>query len=178
MIEDIAPDEEKKTILPRSVVDRFDRTFGLAAGVALFVLMSVGTIDVVGRYVFSAPLRGGFEYVKICMALIVFLALPSIVAREEHILVDVFESFVPRRLRRFTRFLGMAISLAVVLGLVWVTYLRASSFYDSGEQFVLFAAPLYPVAYFIFAMWIICAAIMIVQLYRYPRFARDLEDKQ
>ena len=178
MSEDIVADGEKETILPRPMVDWADRTFGLAAGVALFVLMAIVTVDVVGRYLFSAPLRGGFEYVKICMALIVFLALPVIVAREEHIRVDVFEAFVPRRLRRFTRLLGFGISLAVVIGLVWVSYLRASSFYASGEQFVLFPAPLYPVAYFIFAIWVICAAIMLVQLSRYPKFARRLESSQ
>jgi TRAP-type transport system small permease protein len=177
MTDEILRDDDKETILPRAVVRRLDKTFGFAAGLALFLLMAVVSVDVVGRYFFSAPLRGGFEYVKICMALIVFLALPAIVAREEHIQVDVFETFVPRRLRRFTRLLGLAISLAVVTGLTWVCYLRASSFYASGEQFVLFAAPLYPVAYFIFAIWVICVAIMLVQLFRYPRFASRSEDR-
>jgi TRAP-type transport system small permease protein len=178
MSDEILRDEDKETILPRPVVDRLDRTFGFAAGLALLLLMAVVTVDVVGRYLFAAPLRGGFEYVKICMALLVFLALPVIVAREEHIQVDVFEGLVPRRLRYFTRFLGFVISLAVVTGLIWVCYLRASSFYASGEQFVLFSAPLYPIAYFIFAIWVICAAIMLVQLFRYPKLARRSEDNQ
>lgn len=171
-------DSNKKTILSRTVLTRFDKTFGVAAGLALLLLMIVVSVDVVGRYVFSAPLRGGFEYVKICMALVVFLALPPIVAREEHIQVDVFENMVPRWLRHFTPVLGFVISLGVVIGMVWVSYIRASSFYATGEQFVLFSAPLYPVAYFIFAIWVICAAIMIVQLARYPKFIRSPGDNQ
>jgi TRAP-type transport system small permease protein len=171
-------DHEKKTILSRSVVARLDRTFGIIAGAVLFVLMVVVAVDVIGRYIFSAPLRGSFEYIQICMALLVFLALPVIVGREENVQVEVFEVFIPRPLRRFTRLLGFAITIVVAAGLVWVSFKRASTFYASGEQFVLLPAPLYPVAYFILAMFAVALAIMLVQFVKYPRHLRDSENKQ
>lgn len=178
MSEEPGLDGEKKTILSRGSVARLERTFGVAAGVMLLVLMLVVTVDVIGRYVFSAPLSGSFEYVQICMALLVFLALPVIVARQDNVQVEVFEVFIPRPVRRFTRLLGFAISIAVVAGLVWILFLRASSFHSSGERFVLLPAPLYPVAYFIFAMWAVCLVIMLFQLAKYPGFVAKSENKE
>lgn len=172
------PGGGKSTILGHAVVSRLDRTFGLAAGVVLFVLMLVVAVDVVGRYLFSSPLRGSFEYVQICMALLVFLALPVVAARDENVQVEVFEALVPRRLRFFTRLLGFAISTMVVAGLVWVAFTRASSFHASGERFVLLPAPLYPVAYFIFAMWVICLALALVQFLKLPRHLRKTDHIQ
>ena len=166
-------DGDKKTILSRGVLARLDKTFGVAAGVILFLLMLVVTVDVIGRYIFTAPLRGSFEYIQICMALIVFLALPVIVAREENVQVEVFEVFIPKRLRPFARLLGFALSIAIVAGLVWISFNRASSFHSSGERFVLLPAPLYPVAYFIFAMWMVCLAIMIAQFLLRGRRSED-----
>lgn len=172
------PDTGRRTILSRSIVTRLDRTFGLAAGAALFALMLVVAVDVIGRYVFNAPLSSSFEYVQICMALLVFLALPVVVARQDNIQVEVFEVFIPRPFRRFTRLLGFAISVTIVAGLVWVSYARASSFHDSGERFVLLPMPLYPVAYFIFAMWAVCLAIMLFQFVKYAGFTGKSEDQE
>lgn len=178
MSEEPGLDGEKKTILGRGVVARLDGTFGIAAGVMLFILMLVVTVDVIGRYIFSAPLRGSFEYVQICMALLVFMAIPVIVAREENVQVEVFEIFIPKPLRRFTRLLGFAVSIAIVAGLVWISLKRASSFHYSGERFVLLPAPLYPVAYFIFAMWVVCLVIMLFQFVKYPGFVGKSENDQ
>lgn len=175
MSEEPGLDADKKTILRRSFVRRMDKTFGAAAGCLLFVLMTVVTVDVIGRYLFSSPLSGSFEYVQICMAMIVFLALPVVAAREETVQVEVFEVFIPRAIRRYTRILGFALTLAIVSGLVWVAFKRAASFHESGERFVLLPAPLYPVAYFIFAMWAICLAVMILQFVKYPKHLRETE---
>ncbi len=178
MNEEPSLDSNRKTILSRGVVARFDRTFGAVAGVILFVLMLVVTVDVIGRYIFNAPLHGSFEYIQICMALIVFIALPVIVVREENVQVEVFEVFIPRPLRRFTRIFGFALSTAIVAGLAWVAFRRAATFHASGERFVLLPAPLYPVAYFIFAMWLVCLLIMVFQFVKMSAHTRRPEDGQ
>ncbi len=36
-----------------------DRVLGAAAAVLLFILMAVTAVDVIGRYIFNWPLRGG-----------------------------------------------------------------------------------------------------------------------
>ena len=170
MSEEAGFEGEKKTILGPGFVGRIDRTFGIAAGIMLFVLMMVVTVDVIGRYLFSAPLHGSFEYVQICMAMVVFLALPVIVARDDNVQVDVFEVMIPKALRRITRMIGFTISVAVVAGLTWITFLRAHSFYVSDERFFLLPLPLYPVAWFIFATWAVCLVIVLIQLVKYPAF--------
>jgi TRAP-type C4-dicarboxylate transport system permease small subunit len=140
--------------------------------------MVVVTVDVVGRYIFNAPLHGSFEYIQICMALIVFIALPVIVVREENVQVEVFEVFIPKTIRPLTRMLGSALTLVIVAGLVWIAFKRAASFHESGERFVLLPAPLYPVAYFIFAMWLVCLGVMILQFVKYSKRIRETETEK
>jgi len=174
--DDLNQNGGEKTILPRTIVAGLDGLFGVAAGIVLFLLMVVVTVDVIGRYIFSAPLHGSFEYIQIGMAVLVFLALPAVVARDENVQVEVFQVLIPKPVRRFALIFGFAISVVAVAVLAWVCYLRASSFHASGERFALLPIPLYPIAYFIFAMWAVCVVIMLVQLVRYPRFLRKPEN--
>ena len=103
MSEETNTNDEKKTILAWRWIRLLDKTFGIAAGLVLFVLMVVVTVDVVGRYIFSAPLQGAYEYIQIGMALLVFLAMPVITARQENVEVEVFRVLIPKPLRFFAR---------------------------------------------------------------------------
>ena len=164
---DIAPLETaKKTLLGPTWTVWLDRTFGTLAGFILFGVMVVVVVDVIGRYAFSAPLQGGYEYIRIGMALIVFLALPVITAREENIEVEVFQVLIPRVLRHATRIIGAFIAVSTVSILTYVSFVRSVSFHKSGELFTLLDVPLYPVAYFIFVMWLVTLVITIAQLFR------------
>ncbi|MCM0020683.1 MAG: TRAP transporter small permease [Tagaea sp.] len=64
----------------------------LAIGVAVLVCASV-----LGRWLFSAPVRGDFEFVRIATALAVFAYLPYTQARRANINVDTFTQFLPPR---------------------------------------------------------------------------------
>mgnify|MGYP001461206897 FL=1 len=48
----------------------------LISSCVLFALMMLTCIDVVGRYVFHGPVRGGTELTEFALAIIVFSILP------------------------------------------------------------------------------------------------------
>ena len=52
-----------------------DRVLGAAAAVLLFCLMAVTTVDVIGRYIFNFPLRGGFEITELLLLTLIFAGL-------------------------------------------------------------------------------------------------------
>lgn len=60
-------------------------TLGVGAALLLFSLILVTCVDVIGRYFFSAPLRGAFEITELLLAALVFTALPLTTERREHI---------------------------------------------------------------------------------------------
>ena len=169
MADDIEPlDADRQSALAAA----FEGTFGLAAGLVLFALMSITVVDVVGRYLLNAPLPAGYELIQIGMALIVFAALPVCTARNEQIRVEVFQLIFPRRLRARLNALSLVISLVVILGFVWLLLQRARSFFEFEETTQNLQVPLAPLAVFITASWAISALIVLVQLARWRRAVR------
>jgi TRAP-type C4-dicarboxylate transport system permease small subunit len=63
------------------------------AALVLFGMMLITCYDVVGRYFFNAPLYSGSELVQVSMAGVIFLSLPVMFFRHEHIVVDLFPIF-------------------------------------------------------------------------------------
>lgn len=66
---------------------------------ALFILMALSFVDVIGREVFNHPLPGAMELTELLMATIIFAVLPSISYRGEQIAVDLLDPFLPRKIK-------------------------------------------------------------------------------
>ena len=64
----------------------------LALGVALLV-----TVSVLGRWLFSSPIEGDFEFVKMATALAVFCCLPYTQVQRGNIMVDSLTTRLPAR---------------------------------------------------------------------------------
>ena len=75
--------------------------FGLRAalavlgGVLLMALMGMTVTDVIGRYLFNAPLRGATELTELLLAAVVFLGLPAVALADEHVTVDLVTDRMP-----------------------------------------------------------------------------------
>jgi TRAP-type C4-dicarboxylate transport system permease small subunit len=85
---------------------------GGAAGVFLAIMMLLTVADVLLRAFANRPIRGMYEIVELLLACSFFIALPAVFLRDEHIVVDVVDSFAPRwvpALRRMTEVLAIAV---------------------------------------------------------------------
>jgi TRAP-type C4-dicarboxylate transport system permease small subunit len=93
----------------------------LEAVMAAFLLaMAVITgIDVIGRYVFNAPLRGGYEIVQYLMAVSVFAALPLAARAEGHLTISLFTGRLGGRARHWHRIVILIISAGTLAFLAW-----------------------------------------------------------
>jgi TRAP-type C4-dicarboxylate transport system permease small subunit len=84
-------------MLPRTILPLIERLTGpvaifgglLALGVAALVVVSV-----LGRWLFSMPVEGDFEFVKMATAIGVFAYLPFTQARRGNIMVDTFTGWM------------------------------------------------------------------------------------
>jgi TRAP-type C4-dicarboxylate transport system permease small subunit len=68
----------------------------IASALLLFAMMMLTFADVVGRYVFTAPIFGAAEMVQFLLAMTIFAGLCLVNARDEHITVELFESQLDR----------------------------------------------------------------------------------
>ncbi|HEY7457661.1 MAG TPA: TRAP transporter small permease [Xanthobacteraceae bacterium] len=97
----------------------------LTALVALvmFAMMMLTTIDVAGRFLLNAPVKGSDELVSFLLATLIFASLPLITWDERHITVRLFDRWIIGRLHRVLDVLLSATStivLAVVTYRMWI----------------------------------------------------------
>jgi TRAP-type C4-dicarboxylate transport system permease small subunit len=72
---------------------KVSRSISLLAGLVLLWIVAITCVDVVGRYFFNSPLYAGAEIIKVSMAGVIFLSLPYMFFKNEHIIVDLFPIF-------------------------------------------------------------------------------------
>ena len=95
-----------------TVLDTLDKCLMAVIAVVMFSMMAVTFIDVTGRYVFSAPIPGGFELIQFLMPLAMFGALPVITRSDEHIVISVLEGVLGSSgawIQRFLVLIGCAV---------------------------------------------------------------------
>jgi TRAP-type C4-dicarboxylate transport system permease small subunit len=68
------------------------------AGATLFGMMLLTTADVGGRYFFNSPILGAVELTQLMLAALVFLSLPVVCWRQEHVSVDLLDAVFPVKL--------------------------------------------------------------------------------
>jgi len=101
------------------------RACGLIAGLCLAGMMLLTVADVALRAAFNTPIRGVYELVELLLAGTFFLALPAVFLRDDHILVNLFDTALPRLVPLLRR--AYAALAAIVLGVVaWQGFLAAA----------------------------------------------------
>ncbi len=108
---------------------------GLSA-FTLLALMMITVVDVVGRYVFNHPLTGSTELTEIAVGIVVFSVFPIITWRNEQVVVDILDGFVPPRLHFIRTVLFNLIISGSLLYLgqrIWVLGQRSLSYEEVTE---------------------------------------------
>lgn len=91
---------------------------GLSA-ITLFALMLITCIDVSGRYLFNSPLTGSTELTEIAVGLVIFSVFPIITWRNDHVVVDLLDRFVPPHIHLIRTIL---FNLLIAVALVFLGY--------------------------------------------------------
>jgi len=101
------------------------RACGLAAAIFLAAMMLLTVADVTLRAAFNTPIRGVYELVELLLAGTFFVALPAVFLRDDHIVVNLIDDFIPRWIPALKR--AAAMLAVIVLGvLAWQGFLAAA----------------------------------------------------
>ncbi|WP_339115168.1 TRAP transporter small permease [Thioclava sp. GXIMD2076] len=131
-------------------------------GILLMAMMGLTVVDVVGRYLFNAPLKGAAELTELLLCATIFLGLPAVALRNEHVTVDLVTDAMPDRWQPWRR-MACGIFSAVVLGVVtWRIWVYADQIAGYGGATTNLLLPIAPLGYFC----AICTAVgMIMAVY-------------
>ena len=81
------------------------------------VLLTVA--DVALRAVANRPIRGMVDLIELGLACTIFVALPAVFLRDEHLVVDVIDHVAPKRVVRWLDRFGAALSAFVLAVMAW-----------------------------------------------------------
>ena len=146
---------------------------GAIAGVLLFGMMTLTFIDVVLRYVFNAPLRGSFEVTELMLVVLIFAALPLVSRREEHVVMDFLDRFLPLRIYRALRALEHIVSAAVMTGMGCLLWQKATKLAAYGDTSAILRIELAPFVYAIALLIFVTALIHLGLVFSRRRDPRD-----
>jgi TRAP-type transport system small permease protein len=118
----------------------------LLAGVLLIALMVVTGVDVIGRYILTAPLPGAFEMTEILLVALVFAALPLVSREGGHIEVDLLVAFLPGALLRALAVFGAILSAGVLIFVAWQLARLGSHQWAEGARSISLRIPYAPFA--------------------------------
>jgi TRAP-type C4-dicarboxylate transport system permease small subunit len=140
----------------------FDRTLGAVLSLLVFIMMGLTFVDVFGRLAFNSPLPGGYEITQMAVGLVVYLGLPVVSARREHITIGLIEHLFPRGFRRVQHAV-----INLVLGLMTVAWGRevwtqAATLDVRNELFMNLQIKVAPVVYVMGGLTFLAAAAFLV----------------
>jgi TRAP-type C4-dicarboxylate transport system permease small subunit len=92
---------------------------GCLAALFLAGMVLLTVADVLLRTFFNYPLPGMIELIELGLACTIFIALPVVFLREEHLVVDVIDHLTAPAVMRILKLTGMTVSLAVLVVMAW-----------------------------------------------------------
>jgi TRAP-type C4-dicarboxylate transport system permease small subunit len=142
-----------------------DRVLGAAAAILLFCLMAVTTVDVIGRYLFNIPLRGGFEMTELLLLTLIFAGLPLVSRADEHVTMDFIDGLFGERGRQWLRRIVELVCGLILIGLAWRVYIKAGKIAGYGDTTDILRIPVGPFVYLMAIMVLVTAIVHIVKVF-------------
>ncbi len=142
---------------------RADAALGLAASAILFCMMTLTFVDVILRYIFSRPLRGGFEVTELLLLVLIFAGLPLVTHANEHVTMDLIDRWLSPRLRALWCRVMEVVSALLMFGLTWFMWIKAQRIAGYGDTTDVLRIAVGPFVYFMVAMILLSG---LIHLYR------------
>lgn len=134
------------------------------ASAVLAGMMFLMAADVLGRYLFNAPIPGGLELVEFMMAILVPFGVAYCALHRGHVAVDMIVERFPRTLRQAVDTLTTLASIVFIGILCWQNILNVIDSFDSKMTSAVLKLPSYPFVVPVALGMGLFACILIVHL--------------
>ncbi len=143
-----------------------DATLGVVLAVLVFAMMVLTFVDVLGRQTIDRPVPAGFEVTELMMAFTVYLGLPLVCARREHITIGLLDRLFKGSLKRAQHFV-----LNLLMGglsVVWAreVWIQGDSLAAANELMMFLQIQTSTFVYAMALLTIVAAAIFFALAWR------------
>ncbi len=148
-----------------------DAVLGIAASVILGCMALLTFVDVVARYLFNRPIRGGFEITELMLLVLIFAGLPLVSHADEHVTMDFVDRMVPKPVLAFIVRFVHALCAACLFLLAWLTWVKAGRVTEYGDTTDVLKILIAPFVYFMAATIAVTGLIHVYKIV-FPGAAR------
>lgn len=125
--------------------------------VALFAMMGLTVVDVVGRYVFNSPILGAFEVTSFLVSIMIFSFLGYAQSQKVHVTVDILVNSFPAKAQTIVKLLNYIVGLFVMILISWKGFEKAIESMEAGDSPMNLPIPIHPFVFFLaFGCMIMC----------------------
>lgn len=167
-----------------SLLSRSDRLFfrlesllNLASGLAIFLLVLMATVNILGRWLFSSPISGYVDWVEQAMPFIALLGIAYTQRVGGHIRMDIVVGQLKGRWLWFTELLTSFAMLLVTLVLIYGSYLHFWRSYSIGDSSLDINLPTWPAKLVVSFSLAVLALRLVLQIWGYARALRQGGDQ-
>ena len=129
-------------------------------------MMCLTFVDVVARYLFNFPLRGGFEVTELLLLVLIFAGLPLVSHADEHVTMDFIDRLLPRTLRVPWIRMMHALCAAIMFFLTWQVWIKAARIASYGDTTDVLRITVGPFVYFMALMIALTGAVHVFKVFR------------
>jgi len=144
---------------------RVDALLGVSAAVILLWMMVLTFVDVVARYLFNFPLRGGFEVTELMLLTLIFAGLPLVSHGDEHVIMDFIDRILSPRARLLLVRAVHALCAALMFFLTWQMWIKAGRIAAYGDTTDVIKIPVGPFVYFMTAMILLTGLVHLFKVF-------------
>lgn len=144
---------------------RADAVLGMAASAILFCMMALTFVDVVLRYLFNMPLRGGFEVTELMLLVLIFAGLPLVSHADEHVVMDFIDRVLGARGRLWLRRGVHLVCAAVFAFVAWQVLIKAGKIWGYRDATDVLRIVYGPFVYFMAATIGLTALIHLYKIF-------------
>lgn len=125
--------------------------------VALFAMMGLTVVDVVGRYVFNSPILGAFEVTSFLVSILVYSFLGYAQSQKAHVTVDILVNTFPRKMQSIVKLFNYIVGLVIMILFSWKGFEKAMEAMETGDSPMNLPIPTHPFIFFLaFGCGIVC----------------------
>jgi TRAP-type C4-dicarboxylate transport system permease small subunit len=138
---------------------------GVAASAILLAMMLLTFVDVVARYLFNFPLRGGFEITELMLLVLIFAGLPLVSHADEHVTMDFIDRMLPPDATRVLVRVVHAVCAAVMFFITWQVWIKAGKIAGYGDTTDVLKILVGPFVYFMAVMIALTGAVHVFKMF-------------
>jgi TRAP-type C4-dicarboxylate transport system permease small subunit len=132
---------------PPQRTDALHQTLAWLSAIPVALIVVLTFADVLGRYIFSSPIKGSVEIIEFAMAMVIFTALPLVTRQRGHVTVSLIDNLVQGPARRIKMVLCDGISALALGVLTWRLYLQGREDLESGSATIVLGMPHAPLSF-------------------------------